>query len=191
MINSVRAVATPEEIEAYRTTPQFGMSVAKLAVLAVCSFGLYEIYWSYKQWDALRRREHESLMPFWRAFFAPLWGFSLFSRVQQLTAAHLVPATWSSTGLGLAYLVIHVSWRLPDPYWLVSMLSFIPLLVVQRSINALNAVAAPEAPRNDRYSAWNIVLIVVGGLFVLLAILGTLLPPLPPEDSGGPLALLR
>ena len=190
MTNSVRAVATPEEVEAYRTTPQFGVPVVKLAVLAVCSFGLYEIYWSYKQWDALRRRERERLSPFLRAFFAPLWGFSLFSRIQPLSAAHLVPVTWSSTGLGLAYLVIHVSWRLPDPYWLVSMLSFIPLLVVQHSINALNAAAAPEASRNDRYSAWNIVLIVVGGLFVLLAILGTLMPP-PAEDPGGPLAILR
>jgi len=59
---------------------------------------------------------------------------------------------------------------------LVSLIRFLPLLVVQRSINALNAAVTPEAPRNDKYSGLNVAMIVIGGLVLLLAILGTLLP---------------
>ena len=73
-------------------------------------------------------------------------------------------------------------WRLPDPYWLVSYLSFVPLLPVQSAVNRLNSVAAPDAPRNDSYSGANVVMIVVGGLLLALAIFGTFLP----AEAGSP-----
>ena len=174
--SSIRTVAEPGDVTAYRTTPQFAVSVGKFAVMSLCTFGLYEVYWAYKHWDAMRRREQERLSPFWRAFFAPLWGFSLLPRLQQLTAVYGVPATWSGSGLALAYFLLHIGYRLPDPLWLISLLSFIPLLVVQRSVNELNRAVAPEALRNDSYTGLNVVAIVLGGLIVLLAILGTLVP---------------
>jgi len=172
--SSVRGAAAPADVASYRATPQFAVSLPKLAVMSLCTFGFYQLYWAYKQWDAQRRREPEELSPFWRAFFAPLWGFSLFPRLQRLTAMYGVPATWSGSALALTYFFLNLMLRLPDPYWLVSIFTFVPLMVAQRSINALNAAVAPEAPRNDSYSGANVVAIVVGGLFLLLAILGTL-----------------
>ena len=182
MTVSLRIAATPAEVEAYGTTPQFGVSLTKLAIMSLCTFGLYELYWCYRQWDALRRREGEQLSPFWRAFFAPLWGFSLFPRLQKLAAKHEAPAGWSGSGLAMAFLILGAASRLPDPLWLVSLFSFLPLLVVQRSVNALNATRASAADRNDRYSGWNVVVIVIGTILLLLAILGTILPE-PAEDT--------
>ena len=176
MLTSLRTVATMEETNAYRAIPQFAVSVSKLTVMSLCTFGLYELYWCYKQWDATRRREQEVLSPFWRAVFAPLWAFSLFPRIQELTAKHGVPAAWSGSGLATAFLLLGATSRLPDPYWLVSFLSFLPLVVVQRSVNTLNATVVPEAERNDRYSGANIVVIVIGGLLLLLAVWATLFP---------------
>jgi hypothetical protein len=124
----------------------------------------------------VRGREQEHLSPFWRAFFAPLWAFSLFPRLGRLAAIYGVPATWSGSGLALAYFLIHITWRLPDPYWLVSLLGFLPVLVAQRSVNGLNAEVAPDAPRNASYSGLNVVAIVIGGLLLVFAILGTILP---------------
>jgi hypothetical protein len=173
---------TPAEGEAYRTAPQFSVSLSKLAIMSLCTFGFYELYWCYKQWDAIRRRESEHLSPFWRAFFAPLWGFSLFPRLQKLMAKHSVPANWSGTGLALGFLVLGAASRLPDPLWLISLFSFVPLLVVQRSVNALNAAVAPGTDRNDRYSGRNVVVIVIGTILLLFAILGTILPA-PEEDA--------
>lgn len=174
--SSIRTGAEPGEVASYRAAPQFAVSLTKLVVMSLCTFGLYELYWAYKHWDAQRRREQENLSPFWRAFFAPLWAFSLFPRIRRITATYGVPATWSGSGLALGYFLIHLTWRLPDPYWLISLLGFLPLLVVQRSVNALNAAVAPEAPRNDTYSGVNVVAILVGGLLLLLAIVGTFLP---------------
>ena len=172
--SSVRGAATPADVESYRATPQFAVGAGKLVVMSLCTFGFYQLYWAYKHWDAQRRRENENLSPFWRAFFAPLWGFSLFPRLQRMTGMYGVPAAWSGGALGLAYFLLNLIVRLPDPYWLISLLNFIPCVIAQRSINALNAHVAPEAPRNDTYSGLNVVGILVGGLFLLLAILGTL-----------------
>ena len=180
--SSVRTTAAPADLASYRATPQFAVSLGKLIVMSLCTFGLYDLYWAYKQWDAQRKREPENLSPFWRAFFAPLWGFSLFPRLQRITATYGVPATWSGTGLAVVYLLLGMMWRLPDPYWLLSMLDVIPILIAQRSINELNAAAAPDAPRNDSYSGLNVVMIVVGGALFLLALLGAFL--VPPDPAG-------
>ncbi len=179
--SSIRTAAAPADVASYQAAPQFAVSLSKLVVMSLCTFGLYELYWAYKHWDAQRRREQEHLSPFWRAFFAPLWGFSLFPRIQRLTAMYGVPATWSGSGLALGYFLLHIAWRLPDPYWLVSLLGFLPLLVAQRSVNELNAAVAPDAPRNDSYSGLNVLAIVVGGLLLFLAIWGTVLPPAEPS----------
>ena len=180
---SLRPAATVAETDAYRATPQFAVSLGKLAVMSLCTFGLYELYWFYKQWDTLRRRERENLSPFWRTFFAPLWAFSLFPRIRQLTAKYGVPATWSGGGLALAFLIFGAASRLPARLWMVSLLSFLPLLVLQRAVNTLNATVAPGAERNNRYSGANVVVIVIGAILLALAIAGTFLPdtgPLPP-----------
>lgn len=186
MISSVRATATPADVDAYRTTPLFAVSLPKLAVMSVCTFGIYELYWCHKHWASERARERENLSPFWRAFFAPLWGFSLFPRIQRLTALHGVPATWSGTALALGFLFLNVLWRLPDPYWLLTLFTVVPLMFVQHSVNRLNAVVAPDAPRNDKYSGLNVLMIVIGGLLVLLAVLGAVLPPLPDDPAEQP-----
>jgi hypothetical protein len=177
---SLRTAASAANVDSYRANPQFAVSTSKFVVMSLCTLGFYQLYWAYKHWDAQRRREQEDLSPFWRAFFAPLWCFSLLPRLQRITAEYGAPATWSGSGLALAYFLLSLAWRLPDPWWLVSVLSFLPLLVVQRSINNLNAVVVPNAPRNDSYSGLNIVIIVIGGLLLLLAILGTLF------SSAGP-----
>jgi len=49
--------------------------------------------------------------------------------------------------------------------------------MVQRGINDLNAAVAPDAPRNNTYSAANVIWIFIGSILVLLAVAGALLPP--------------
>jgi hypothetical protein len=176
MTVSLRKIGSPEEAEAYRAIPQFNVSVLKLAVMSLCTLGFYQLYWSYKQWDAIRRRDKQAISPGWRAFFAPLWAFSLFPKIHELATKHGLPAAWSATGLALGFFVLGATWRLPAPYSLIALFAFLPLLVVQRAVNELNAIAAPEADRNDKYTGKNLVVIVLGALLLVLVILGNLLP---------------
>jgi len=104
--SSIRSAAVQTDVDSYRATPQFAVSLGKLAILSIVTFGIYDLYWAYQQWDAIRRRENEDLSPFWRAFFAPLWGFSLFPRIQKLAEMHHVPVNWSGGALAVVYLLL-------------------------------------------------------------------------------------
>lgn len=152
------------------------MSLGKLVVMSLCTLGLYEIYWFYRNWYLQKAFRQEDVSPFWRAFFAPLFGFALFRNVRNEAERNRLRVGWSAGGMGLLFLVLSALYRLPDPYWLVCLLTFVPVLPVQRTINELNAASPRPARVNAEYSALNLVGIVVGGLFLLLAVVGTSFP---------------
>lgn len=154
----------------------FPVSTTKLIVMSLCSLGLYQLYWFYQHWKLERNRTGESLSPFWRAFFAPLFAYSLFTRIQEFGQQASLPVGYSAGGLTLAFIVLNVSWRLPDPFWLISMLAFLPLLPVRTAVAAINRGQAPLADTNQRFSAANIMLVLVGIPLVLLGLVATFVP---------------
>ena len=80
------------------------------------------------------------------------------------------------TLLACASIILAVAGGLPDPYWWFAFAGFVPLLFMQKLVNQINFAAMPDAPANERFSGLNMVAIVLGGLFVVLATIGTLLP---------------
>jgi hypothetical protein len=156
--------------------PFFPVATHKFVVLSLCTFGIYDLYWSYKNWERIRERTGEKISPFWRAFWAPFWGFNLFGRIRDYARAESVDVAWSPGLLGTIYLILCILWRLPDPWWLLSLGSFLPLAAVVRTTQDVNSrVRASEDP-NTSYSGANIAIIVVGGLMLILALIGTLVP---------------
>jgi len=155
-----------------RQPPFFAVSTHKFIVMSLVTFGLYEVYWVYRQWK--RFVEHgDVLSPFWRTFFLTVTNYVLFGRVRSLARENRVEVDWLPSILGTFYLALSLSWRLPDPWWLLSLLSFVPMIPVQRTIDRVNALHLAELP-NRGYSGWNIFGIVLGGLLLLLAMYGTL-----------------
>jgi hypothetical protein len=60
--------------------------------------------------------------------------------------------------------------RLPDPYGLLGLLAFVPLLPVAQRVNRLNAELRPPADRNTRFSLANIAGAAIGGVILLAAV---------------------
>ena len=156
--------------------PYFPVATHKFVALSLCTLGLYQVFWFYQNWQRVHRRTGEVLSPFWRAFFAALWGFALFRRVAKHDMLEGGRPAWSASLLGALFLGLTVAWKLPDPWWLISLLSFVPLLPVLRTTQRLNAQLTPTAPENGDYSIANILTLILGGTVLCLAILGTLLP---------------
>lgn len=159
--------------------PYFPVSTSKFVVLSLCSLSIYEIYWCYKNWHRIKQRTGENIWPFWRAFFAPLWGFSQFQHIRDDAVARRIEVTWSHGLLATFFLILSVTWRLPDPWWLISLVSFIPFIPVVQTVREINASAPAAEGNNEKYSGANIALIIFGGLILLLAIVATLFPPEP------------
>jgi len=160
--------------------PLFPVATSKFVILSICSFSIYELYWCYENWKRIKSASGDELSPFWRAVFAPLWGFSLFKRIQALAAQQDPLVDWSAgalatAALATAYLVLSGMWRLPGPWWLIGFGSLIPMIPVQRAaqrVNERHATSTAE-DRNDNYSTVNVVTIIIGGILLVVAIVGT------------------
>jgi hypothetical protein len=147
------------------------------------TFGIYELYWFYKNWKFIKQRTGENIMPFWRAFFGVIFCYSCFKEIRETAKTQGVSLSTSAGLLATVWIILTVSWRLPDPFWLVTMATPFILIPIQQTVNTLNKVVAPDHNPNARFSAWNIVGIVFGVLWLTLVIVGLLLPQSPPPSS--------
>ena len=154
----------------------FPVSPVKLVVMSTCTLGIYELYWYYKNWCAIKERDEPEIMPFWRAFFAPLFCYSLFRKIQATAESQQIQGSIEPGPLALGWFVFTVLAKLPDPYWLASFLAVAFLLPVQATVNEVNRVASPRHDPNRTYTGWNVVAIAFGGLLLVLILVGTFLP---------------
>jgi hypothetical protein len=157
-------------------TMYFSVSPLKLVVMSTCTFGIYEIYWYYRHWGYVRERESSDIMPFARAFFAPLFCYSLFKRIEFTGRSNNIPRFIAPGPLAAGWFIFTAFARLPDPFWLATFLSVLFLLPVQMAANEINLTTSPNHDRNSKFSKWNIAGVVVGGLLFVLMLIGTFLP---------------
>jgi hypothetical protein len=169
----VADIAPPEELAA--EAPFFPVSVLKLAVMSVCTFNVYNVYWFYKHWQRIAEREQAIEWPVFRAIFAVFFSYPCFARIRDYGIVNEVESRHAGP-LAMGFILTSVTWRLPDPWSWISMTSFPVLLPVQHFANTLNALASPTHDRNSRFGGWNWVAVIVGGLLLLLTMAGAFLP---------------
>jgi hypothetical protein len=134
----------------------FSVSKPKLVVLSLVTFGLYEIYWFYKNWKLVKIRTGRNIRPFWRAVFSVFFCHSLFKFIQDSAISHDCQSSISPGLLTCVYIALTASWRLPDPFGFVSLLTFLPLLPVQGAINEINEKTAITIQPDSAYSLSNV-----------------------------------
>jgi hypothetical protein len=134
----------------FQTTP------LKLAILSLCTFGFYEVYWFF---EMLRRVDPES-NKYGRAaksLFGWIFLYELLTKLKVQRAALLA----------FLYFITCLTVRTPGAFWTISLLSFIPLVYIQAQLN--NRLSQPvKAP----YSRTALVVVVVGGMIVLFSVIG-------------------
>ena len=173
-----------EEFDAMRSEPPtvgvapryVATSPIKFIAMSLCTFGIYELYWSYKNWRFIKDRDGLEIMPFWRAFFYPLWHYSLLAALNKTLKSRVLSIGIVRGGLAAWVLVLNFAINLPDPYWLLSMLTvlgFIPALWAMQGHESTNALQ--DRPKSFRPS--NLAAYLLGGplfLFVALSAIGFL-----------------
>ncbi|MBT8118286.1 MAG: hypothetical protein KJN89_01100 [Gammaproteobacteria bacterium] len=169
----------------------FPVSEGKLITLYILSFGLYGVYWFYKNWSLLQPRIEKRIFPLMRAIFSIFFTHSLFKLIDQsavtLERKHKFNANLLATLFVAAVVISNILDRvsvnsgvlnmLPDNTMIIIsliifLLSAYPLAVVQATVNRLNNDILGYL--NHRYSAWNYLLIIAGTLLWLMVLLGLL-----------------
>ncbi|MGG2399066.1 MFS transporter permease [Pseudomonas sp. SH1-B] len=163
----------------------FVTSENKLYLLYFATFGLYAIYWFYKQWDSQRSAMlPQKITPAARSFFQVFFTHSLCRRISEHKQRQgQEPWDYSSTawlyiGLSLAsngLARIDLQNDILDLLLLIGcvMLPAIPLAQIQQQAN--QASGDDSGQGNARFSAYNLLLVTPGALLWLLVLVGVFL----------------
>jgi hypothetical protein len=143
--------------------------IARLILLSIFSFGLYEFYWIYKNWRYLKERYGLDIQPFWRGFFGIFFCHSLLRRVHEdQEARSLEVPTFSPSGLATGWVILAILANLIGraPSIAASIVSaFIPsflcLVPVQKYINTVTQEHNP-GQEFYRWSSGHIVCLAFG-----------------------------
>lgn len=169
----------------------FPVSEGKLITLYLLSFGLYGIYWFYKNWKLQQPKMDKKIFPILRAIFSIFFTHALFNRINasaiNLEQKHQFKANILATFFVAAVLVgnlldpITMNTGLMDilsnnTVLITSLLLFIisvyPMTVVQATVNRINNDMLGYL--NHKYSLWNYLLIVLGAFSWFMLIVGLL-----------------
>jgi hypothetical protein len=170
----------------------FPVSEGKLMTLYILSFGLYGVFWFYRNWKLQQKMMDKKIYPAWRAIFSIFYTHSLFRLIDQqasnLERRHRFNANVLATFFVFTIIASNVLDRitmgtgmlenLPDNLVIIVslalfFLSTYPLLKVQATINRINNDMLGYL--NYKYSLANYALIAIGTVLWLLIALGLLL----------------
>ena len=177
----------PVEAQGGSAVEYFAISPKRLALFSILSFGIYEIYWFYKNWEAVKKFEGQKIYPFWRAIIAVFFCYSLFKKVLESAKNHAYQNFYSPGWLATAYILLLLvgnGLSRVESYdigfnllWIIiAIATFIPLLLVQKAINFNNEKIKGDTELKREFSGGEVVLIVVGVIWFILVLFGTFLP---------------
>ena len=138
--------------------------------MSVCTFGVYEIYWTYKNWRIVKDRHRSEIMPFWRAFFYPIWHYSLLTELNTVLNSGTLSSAAFRGVLAASVIILMPTWRLPDPYWLVSFLTFLGFLPALLAMQRSRPTRAIEEQTSSFHPSNLIAYLLGGPLFVFIAL---------------------
>lgn len=151
----------------------YAVSSTRMVVMTITTFGLYHLVWFYRNWDQVKAKERVKISPFWRAFFSPLFYSDLANRVLKTAKASGYEYEYSYVWLAIAYFALLITYKLPDPGWLLGLLAFWPLLPVVKAIAFTAKKHGVKQKEIEKFSTGEVIVAIAGGIFLLLALIGT------------------
>ncbi len=166
------------------------VSQRKLAVLFALTFGLYQVYWHYKNWTLQKERAlyadgaHKSIWPVARTIFAVFFMHALFREVREHAMEKGRPLDWNAglhatilVLLTLASMVADKVSRLSDETNagdVIVLLLLAPQYFCYRAAQTrVNASCGDAAgATNDSFTIANFIWITLGVIFWILVLIG-------------------
>ncbi len=143
--------------------PLATINLTKFIILSIVSFGLYELWWIYKSWRFFKQKEKLDIMPAARAIFSIFFLNSLFNKILHFAASKGYEKSYSSTPLVVGFFIINTASKLPQPYWVISGLSFLFLIPPFQALNfAFKNSTDFETNEQVYFNYRQIILLLVG-----------------------------
>jgi hypothetical protein len=163
-------------------------SAFQIAVLLFVTGGLYVFVWAFyvrRSCAELLERDDQSL---WKsiALIVPIFNFFLMFDLGKMIegvswrAAPERPQSNALPWLGVSSFLIGILWRLPNGFWTLSLLDFIPLALMHLAFERAQLSLAGESARPTRFKWPEWIVLVLGTVFWVLALVGISMP----DDAG-------
>lgn len=149
----------------------------KLAVLSVCTFGLYQWTWFSRNWKAYRRRTGRFVSPFLKTLFAPVLAFGMFSNIAETARAHDLDPGYPPVLLAFAFFMLWFVHLIPGHWGLLALGNFMPMLLANNVAINVNRKLYPDMPEDDRLGFGHAVVILVGSAILFLLLYFEFFPP--------------
>lgn len=171
----------------FKETHFYPMARWKFWFLSIVSLGIYNSYWMYRNWKAIKLKSNEEMMPIARGIFAVFWLYPLFLRLKQDSEyrfqSNKVLASWMAGLIALTYFLFSVLNSFLDegvywPLYLCLPALFFPFISY---INNCNKLEPKALVFNTRWRFRQVFTAILFSPILLLAILSE--TPLIPSDS--------
>lgn len=181
--------APQSEIDVQTTDDQlqfYVVSSKKFTLLFLITFGLYSVYWFYKNWRNYKLSSGKNIWPVPRAIFSIFFTHSLFREVDGVIKAKNKEFSWNPGGLATTYVVFSVLSQVLDrlsmkeigsPYTDILSLLALPIIYValakaQKAINF--SQDDPLGTSNSTFTPANYIWFALGILLWLMVLVGLL-----------------
>lgn len=157
----------------YELEDQYIISVDKFVILCILTLGLYEIWWSYKAWRFFKLKEKSDIMPAARVIFGIIFIIPLLNKIQDMAASKGYNKRYPTVLLFIGFILFNMLSKLPDPYWLVSLIAFVFMIPPFKAFNYARQQSTEfRVIEQTSFNGKQLGLIIVGLIFWGLMILG-------------------
>jgi hypothetical protein len=183
-INKIRNLGNQVE----KSQSQFlYIPLSRYIIMSVVTFGIYQVYWIYKNWEYLKNRDNLNIHPFWRGIFGVFFVHELLRAIHddpilnKNKSAQFNPSSLA-TGWVIIVIVEAIFNRTSGSFNTNGLVFFIMVILlvieltffipVQRYINEANENEYP-APAHYPWSAGHFIMI---GLTIFLIVVFSAIP---------------
>lgn len=162
----------------------FPVTITKLVVMWALTFGLYGVYWLYKNWKYIRDRDGSDIMPKARAFFFPFWLYPMHADLKnhhdQDSKCKPIK-TWQAVILSIAFFVLVTAERVSPLPVLFMLLAVLPIIPIANYLLCINIKNAEAIQHNSKWSIRHLLLFIAS-LPVFLFSFGSEMGILPSDQ---------
>lgn len=168
----------PADINFYIVSPE------KFLVLFLVTFGLYSVYWFYKNWSLYKQSTNGKIWPIMRGIFSIFFIHSLFSHIEAKHNLKTNSETEELNSLATIFIIFSIIGNVGDriaakgiglPFTILSGIITLPIVcwAVYKAQLLINASSNDKnGDTNSNYSLINSFWLICGALLWLLVLLG-------------------
>lgn len=169
--SALQQKAADDPLAPAATVPLYhGVPTWRFVVMYLMTLGLYSVYWVYKSWNFIKKRDGSNIWPFWRGVFTPVWILGLAQDIEKTEG--IDPKKSRAAGIAAAFFLLFLAEnKLPDPYWMIGLLAVIPLGMLNHSVLQANRAQLGASFRPRGLGIRHFLLGLVFGPLIGMAVL--------------------